>query len=68
MTTISWAVLFNDAYHFMDWLLTALLRLIEILVMKLVFILGRMTFTAAYRHTRIFNTREDVHLYLVRTR
>ena len=41
---------FNDAYRFMNWLLTALRLLIETFpVTKLVLISGRMTFIAVYQ-------------------
>ena len=57
-------MLFNDAYGFINWPLTVLLLLIEVLlVMKPVLISARMTFTAAYCCIRISNSWEDAYPY-----
>ena len=49
---------FNDAYRFMNWLLTALRLLIETFpVTKLVLISGRMTFIAVYHRERGYSNR-----------
>ena len=48
-------VLINDAYRYMCWLLTVLLKLIKILLMILCDS-GLVTLIAAYRYIRIFNS------------